>query len=195
MSKIATIIRNNDSTFYNANTDVKVSTRPRLLYTTIMAVVISTLFREQTDDFLTSVVSAQAILVGFSFSVMFYILSSPHKRENEASIEAEIRQKKLGQLGTELFYNVSYFNLVSIASVILSLILLAGSGYVGALLPVGAWLSHVGIDEHFIGTANGVLRFGLYVAFYFALVESLYTFVRTVGRVTYYFEKRLDRTA
>jgi hypothetical protein len=190
MSKIVSIIRRNQETFYNFDTTARQPTWPRIFLTVGVAAVLALSFREQSDQFLTAVLSAQAILVGFSFSVMFYILNGTETPHHGRSLEAELREERLTQLGKELFYNVSYFNLVAISCVVSALLLLAGMDHHGPI----AWIpdAFFGSLEGKIWQVSSVLRVILYGAFYFLIIESIYTFVRTTARVTFYFERRLN---
>lgn len=190
MSKIVSIIIRNQETFYNFDTKERRPTWRRLALTVLVAVALAVGFQEQSAEFLTAVLSAQSILVGFSFSVMFYILNGTEIIIEGDSLEAELRNERLTQLGKELFYNVSYFNLVAVACVIAALLLLAGMDYDGPISSIRSqwFFGSLGSDMQRI---SSLVRPFLYGVFYFLLVESIYTFIRTTTRVTFYFERRL----
>jgi hypothetical protein len=135
--------------------------------------------------------SAQAILVGFSFNVLFYLvanrLTTPTRFE---SIEHELRFERLSKLSDEVFDNVTYFNLVAICAALAALaLLLVGSESCDAhLRRIAIFLAaHVPISREALSWAKwAVSALGL-SALVFLLTESIYTFLRAVGRVRFYF--------
>ncbi|WP_332756849.1 hypothetical protein [Sphingomonas sp. LB2R24] len=146
---------------------------------------------EASNDFLAGALSAEAILVGFSFNVLFYLVANRlTKPATYASIEHELRFKRLSKLSDEVFDNVTYFNLVAIGSAVVSLtLLLIGSDGLNANLhKISEFIqSRTSITAETLSWSKWIARsFGLAVLI-FLLAESIYTFLRAVGRVRFYF--------
>jgi hypothetical protein len=197
MFDVRTIVERNGETFYDYASGERQSQRSRVLLMVIASVALCWLLQPQSETFLNAVLTAQAILVGFSFSVLFFLLSNAEiSPAPEESIERKIKRKKLAALAKELFHNVSYFNVVAICSVVLSLMLLLSGPDVVAWkcivetiskyavsVPdsVNLWASHAMTAAHTLAAA----------CLYFCLFESAFTFFRTVVRVSYYFEQKL----
>jgi len=190
------IIRNNNATFYNYRNGKPVKRHLSLLLCLLVAALLTVGFRLNLEGFLGSVATAQSILVGFSFSVMFFLVSAdpvlPPKDAN--SLEKRLKYKKLTKLVEELFYNVSYFNLVAICCVLASIALMLPIPSVEFVKP---WLMEVLNAEGVKGLAVGwsavrqLFYLLLLFVFYFAMLESIVAFYRTALRVSYFFEEKL----
>jgi hypothetical protein len=197
MFNVKTIIERNNETFYDYASGERKSQKTRVFLIAIASVALCWLLQRQSETFLNAVLTAQAILVGFSFSVLFFLLSNAEiSPAPEESIERKLKRKKLATLAKELFHNVSYFNLVAICSVVLSLLLLLSgpdltvwkcivetiSTYaVNVPTSVNLWASRAMTAAQTLAAA----------CLYFCLFESAFTFFRTVVRVSYYFEQKL----
>jgi hypothetical protein len=129
---------------------------------------------------------------------MFFLISGSLPTGGEdGSIEAGLKKKKLARLAKELFYNVSYFNFVALISVLLALLMLLPNIDSDALAELTKSQSGLGFwpEERWKSIFSG-FSIWLLSAFefllYAALIESLTSFARTVGRVSFYFERRLQ---
>jgi hypothetical protein len=132
-----------------------------------------------------------AILLGFSFNVLFYFLANDKLRAGEtgSSIEKKIIITKLNKLSEEIFYNVSYFNIVALFVIAVALLyLLFDSNNEEIFL---YFKGYPKINTCLIGIGSAF--FWLYNAlFYFLIVESLSSFGRNITRVSYYFQKIIE---
>lgn len=193
MFKLSTILSKNNDTFYDFRTNAPLRVAPRFISFFIISACCALLFGGNSDKFLNGVITVQAILIGFSFSVMFFLLS-----ENMAlvppsgsSIEKGIKTSKLLKLSKEIFYNISYFNIVAIGCLTSALLLLLPNAtiHLFAFLQVsGKWACRAHDALYIAGVAVNIL---ILFVFYFLLIESAYTFVRTIGRVNYLFEQKI----
>lgn len=196
MSNLRDIASENAKTFYDARTRTQHSLLPKYIALTVISIVGSWIFNARADNLYMSVIAAQSILVGFSFNVMVFLASNPHlKIAENASVERKQKVGRLNQLSNELFYNLSYFNIVAIASVIVALLML--------LVPMGGNLSgdiseiglEIGLEKQvaerlsiiFALIAKHILLF----IFYFALIDSIASFIRIIRRASYYFESKM----
>lgn len=194
------IVRNNNATFYNYNTGKPVKRWRSIAVVCVLACCFSVLFRNELGSFFGSVAAAQSILVGFSFSVMFFLLSSEvvTAPNDAASLEKKQKYEKLNKLCEELFYNVSYFNLVAIACVIVSLFLMLPPPAFGILSQFAGDLSGVDVGSafsQFWSHAKFVTQSSLLFLFYLLMLESFSAFYRTALRVSYFFEQKLKYDA
>lgn len=197
MSNFQNIIKNHNATYYDYETGKQKGVWARYTLVALGSIAFVAVFETIPSEMLGALLTVQSILIGFSFSVMFFLISGsiPTVAQN-GSIEAELKRKKLTQLAKELFYNVSYFNLIALFSVLLSLLLLLPNIEFDALLE---WIKAQSYLVFWSETewqlvffrAINWLRLGLEIILYAALIESLTSFVRTVGRVSFYFERRL----
>jgi hypothetical protein len=201
MFDVRTIVERNSETFYDYASGERRSQKVRVFLTAMMSVGLCWLLQRQSETFLNAVLTAQAILVGFSFSVLFFLLSNAEiSSVPEESIERRLKRQKLTTLAKELFHNVSYFNVVAICSVVLSLLLLMS----GPDLTVWKWLAEVASTYVVVVPTSADLWMARITAaiqsiaaatLYFCLFESAFTFFRTVVRVSYYFEQKLGLIA
>ncbi len=204
MFSVRSIIAENNKTFYEYNSNRPVSIRRRLVLTGLLSAVTGFYLDRDFKDFLNGVITVQAILIGFSFSVMFFLMSAAAARaggqDNDAGkgkpLEDELRDEKLEKLSSEIFHNVAYFNLVAMACLAVALmILLPNNSDV-------AWnfLKYLKIETSaFVEKPYGVFLLvaqpAVRAVFLFLLFESAFTFARTTGRVNYLFAKNLEARA
>lgn len=198
MANLKNIISKNNKTFYDYQTEKVQSIAPRLAFTGAVSVLLAVMFSAIDDSFVNAVLTVQSILVGFSFSVLFFLLSGAEiKSVTEGSIEQKQKVKKLKTLSEELFYNVSYYNLVAISSVLVALLYLLPDMDRSSKIPtmvlklvtsmagsqdVLSWFSSIGT------WVEVAVRFILY----FLVIEGMYTFWRTVRRVSFFFAEKLS---
>jgi len=197
MSNFADIVRNHNATYYDFDTDIQRAVWPRYLIVAFVSAAYVFVFNSLSTDALGALLTVQSILIGFSFSVMFFLLSGsiPEIKDN-GSIESDLKRKRLTKLSKELFYNVSYFNVIAISSVVLALLLLLPNFDTRSFLE---WVQNHS-ELQFWTEAQWRAKFALVADYLFPtleflliafLAESLTTFARTVGRVSFYFERRL----
>lgn len=194
MFNVLSVIRNNNATFYDYKTGEKTSLWQRTTAMVIISTVLTLMINGDLKDFLAGVIPVQAILVGFSFSVMFFLMSAAGAVEpvQRVSLENELRTKRLVRLSAEIYHNISYFNLCAMVCLAASLILLAPDASEGIrhMLSAGGEAKKWGnLLSNLWGEGTVCMRWILF----FLLLESGYTFARTASRVNYLFEQKLTR--
>ncbi|WP_299287440.1 hypothetical protein [uncultured Tateyamaria sp.] len=198
MSNFRDIIRNHNATYYDYDTGDQKPVWLRYVLVAFGSIGLVLICETVPSEMLGALLTVQSILIGFSFSVMFFLLSGslPTIADN-GSIEAGLKKEKLAKLARELFYNVSYFNVIALVSVLLSLLLLLPSIDVDALVE---WIKKRSVLtfwteaswRSFFATVIDWLKPALEFMLYATLLESLTSFARTVGRVSFYFERKLN---
>lgn len=188
MSELLNVIRKHQGTFYNYATNAPTRRWPSTFAKVATALLASIFCSSLSTSFLGSVLTVYAILIGFSFNVLVYLLSFAKERIDVpgGSIEADLRGARIHKLTEELFFNVSYFNLVSIGLVVITLICFL------TYLPIPAIdtaLSKVKLPD-FIRTyealgpwATALFRF----VYLLLIVESLAALIRTIERISFFF--------
>ena len=90
-----------------------------------MSLLLTSLLKPIESDVIGSILTVQSILMGFSFSVLFFLMSGNNRQsKDDEAIETKNKIRRLNKLSKELFFNVSYFNFLAIFSVLFSLVLL-----------------------------------------------------------------------
>jgi hypothetical protein len=151
------------------------------------------LFNKPFTDLYSSFIAAQSILVGFGFNVLIYFASSDTLMvRGHGAIEDKAKVKKLNQLSGEIFSNLSYFNMVALLSIFVSLVIIGGNAasFDGKVLISGLdqqWQTKL---YHYGSCAENLFRILLIWVAYATVLESLATFVRLVRRVTYFFKEK-----
>ena len=198
MANLRDIVSKNNETFYNYNTSVQQTIAPRILGVFLLTLFMSVVFAAVDEALVNAILTVQSILVGFSFSVLFFLLSGAEIRSlSEGSIEQKQKVDKLKKLSEELFYNVSYYNLVAIISVLIALLHLMPSidRNSAIIQAIYTWLTNAagsaGTNDWLI-TIKWWIEFVLRLSLYFLVVESMYTFWRTVRRVSFFFAEKLS---
>ncbi len=197
MFNVRQIVRNNDATFYDFNTRQKRSQLPRYIAVCLASLIAAIVCSKVSSNLLAGVLTVQSILLGFNVNVMFFLLGNREQETPEAiSIETRLRSKRLRNLYRELFYNVSYFNLVAVASIIVTTGLLLPTPEVPGLLrglqPVEAyvhWLSTSKIPTLASTISRGCAMF----VFYAISMEVVFSIVRIIGRTSFYFEQNMKK--
>ncbi|MDF1598240.1 hypothetical protein PZ895_00420 [Mesorhizobium sp. YIM 152430] len=184
------IIENNNATFYNYRTNEKTSLRARISFFALVAVFLSIFLMGEIGDFLSAVNTVVSIIIGFSFSVMFYIATEKASLNiNGDSLEQQNKKEIVEKLTKELFYNVTYFILIAISVLVLSM----------AILIPDAWRILLAVGDLFwsrkppawMDSAMMAGSIALRIAFAFCLLEAGFTFARLVGRVNFLFEEKM----
>ncbi len=196
MFNVRDIIRNNNATFYDFNTRKGRSQTSRVIVTCAAAVFAAIFCPKVSDNLLAGFLAVQSILLGFSVNVMFFLLGN---REDDApeenqSLEAQLRSDRLRKLYRELFYNVSYFNLIAVVSIIVAATLLLPTPEVPRFSQNWSFVvSYVQwLDTSIIPTiVTAVLRFVAMFVFYAMAIEVIFSIARVIGRTTFYFERKM----
>lgn len=196
MANFKTIISRNAATFYDYASGMHRSLWRRYGSFIAIAGLSAWIFNDKSENLYMSVIAAQSILVGFSFNVMIFLGSNPNvKIAANASLEKKNKIGRLNILSGELFFNLSYFNLVAISSVIVSLFLLASPMAKSSVSQAQLALESAGIDPTYlrgaIAFATSWLRTALLFVLYYLVIDSLASFLRIVRRATYYFEAKM----
>lgn len=191
MFSLRDIVRRDAATYYVYDSSNRVGRGKTLCAFAICAALVGAAVGEASSDFLAGALSAEAILVGFSFNVLFYLVANRlTKPAVYASMEHELRFDRLSKLSDEVFDNVTYFNLVAIGSAVaaLALLLIGSDGFNANLHKIAAFLeSRTRITREALSWANCIGRAFALAVLIFLLTESIYTFLRAVGRVRFYF--------
>lgn len=188
MINLKNIVVNNDTTFYDYRTGELLPRRKRISFKFLLVVFLVTLFPNIDSDFIDNVLTIYAILIGFSFNILFFLLSSSKKGEIISHfLEDETKAKKIKKLGKELFHNVSYFNLTSISLILIAITYNLSKGYKVEILN---YVSEYMPDNYF-QTLSCITFHTQNIIFYALLIESTYTFIRTLSRISFYFDKKI----
>ena len=201
MFNLIEIVRKDSATHYDYNSGEQKSRFKIMLAFLFVSILIGSSIRVAPTDFLSGALSAQSILVGFSFNVLFYLVANRLGKPSQfSSIEHELRFERLSKLSDEVFDNVTYFNVIAISSALLSLILLLFGSQDCAqnLREIFEWVAK---QLKFPVRALNWIDRGVAIlalsTLTFLLLESIYTFLRAVGRVRFYFGmlKTMDQDA
>lgn len=192
MANLFEIVRRNNGTFYDNRSNQRKSVVPRMLCFLVVSLVVAWVSGTPSDTVVSSVITVQSILVGFGFSVLFFLVSSERENEEEAkSLEDKARRKRLNVLSDELFFNISYYNIATFLSVLLALLFAFDISGISSF--ADAISTAMSVQDETLDKANGYLdiahRF-LISIFYFVLIESVFTFYRIVIRVNFYFDQK-----
>ncbi|HYW14676.1 MAG TPA: hypothetical protein VE891_00790 [Allosphingosinicella sp.] len=196
MADIKTIISRNALTFYDYATGLRQPLWKRYTILVALAALSAWTFNDKSENLYMSIIAAQSILIGFSFNVMIFLGSNPNiKIPPNASLERKGKIRKLNLLSSELFFNLSYFNLVAIISVVTALLLLASPMAKSTVIHVQAFLVETGLDpsnlKEYIGFIVLWVRTALLFTLYYLIIDSLSSFFRIVKRASYYFETKM----
>ncbi|PHJ74352.1 hypothetical protein VF07_37820, partial [Nostoc linckia z6] len=188
MYSLSQIASDHFGTFYNYKTNARHRVWPRYCVFIVMSVAFVALFNNGGKEFLDGAVTVQAVLIGFSFNVIFYFASrdrAPTARDS--SIEAGLRQERLARLEKEIFFSVMYYNVVAVFCIIMALVMMISLTPQGFVAFVSKQISNDYSDLIITvcGHAKVILLKLVQFLFYLALIEGLYTFVRTVMRIGY----------
>ncbi len=188
MINLKNIVVNNDATFYDYRTGGPLPRGKRVAFKLLLVVALVALFPKVDSDFIDNALTIYAILIGFSFNILFFLLSVTKKEKITTNfLEDQNKAKKIHKLGKELFHNVSYFNLVSISLILIAITYNLCKGYETEIL---SYVSKYVSDEY-SKSLRCVASYTQNTIFYALLVESTYTFIRTLSRVSFYFDKKI----
>jgi len=195
MISIFQIIKRNSDTYYDYRDNARTSTFSRYVIIAISSFLIGILFHNRNENLYIGIITAQSILVGFSFNIIFILSNNGLiKSSADYSIEKSNKIDKLNIISKEIFYNISYYNLIAILSVISCIIMLYFSEFSGTILYL--------VNKDLLRTFNSNkpdIRFLSDCVNIFAesilnflLIDCALTFVRCVKRVNYLFEEKID---
>lgn len=191
MFSILEIVRRDAATYYRYETDNRISRVPAILLFAVTSLIAGFTITVASNDFLAGALSAQAILVGFTFNVLFFLVANRLAAPSTwLSIEHRLRFERLTKLSGEIFDNVSYFNIVAIFSVLTAItLLLVGSESLAdkAIKLAHAVYNDKGKYEHNIRQIFQIIGQLTLSTLIFMLIESGATFLRTVIRIRFYF--------
>lgn len=195
MVSIRDIIEKNSETFFDHRLNERQSIVARILGQVAVALLLAILFFRGISPFLGGVITIQAILIGFSFSVMFFLVSSggsgsPRGLDESVSIEDALRRDQAIKVAGEIFSNLAYFNLVCLFCLATALVLMlpplsASSWWVNIVPPKPIFLSEL---FHWSGYLVWISCVWL---FYFLVIESAFTFLRITGRINFLFSEKI----
>lgn len=190
MASILSIVRKNNSTFYNYRTNNRVRIWPRIILFILISVPTAFVLTNNLTNFINSINTVMAILLGFGFSVLFYIAGNKEDSVSAGgSLERKNRIERINALSTELFHNVSYFVMTASAGLAFAMVVIAPEANNDWLtkhaLPCLEMLSPSASD-YFWWIGLVIRSF-----FFFLIIEAGYTFARIVGRVNFLFEEKL----
>jgi hypothetical protein len=159
----------------------------------ILSPPLAFLLTEELTDFINSINTVASILLGFGFSVLFYIASSKEDQSPpDSSLEQKNRARRMNTLSRELFHNVSYFVMTASAGLAFAMIVIAPNSQ-------GDWFEESALP--YLNTLNPKaseylwwVGLGIRSIFFFLIIEAGYTFARIVGRVNFLFEEKLSGT-
>jgi hypothetical protein len=192
---IRDIVRNNNATFYDFDSGKRRSQKFRGVLTWTIAVIAAIVCPKVSDNLLAGFLAVQSILLGFTVNVMFFLLGNREREVVEGySIEAQLRSEKLRDLYHELFYNVSYFNVIAVASIIVATALLLPVPEIpeflhGFLIMVKYenWLASSKIPT----VVSAISRTLSMAVFYAISIEVIFSISRVIGRTSFYFERKM----
>ena len=186
------IVQSNQKTFYDYSRGEGARVSSFQIYKVFFSIVFAFVFSNLGAGFLGIVLSIYAILTGFGFNILFYLINF-QKGVDTTTLEQEVLSKKINKLSTELFYNVAYFNLISVALIILCLLHYLFSSLdlniINSLAGIPIFNKVPEVIPSLLAKMGELLILIYNGLFYYFLIESLFTFVRITSRAFYMFQK------
>jgi hypothetical protein len=184
MLSLSGIAKRNAETFYSFKTGKRHAVWPRYVAISVASAALAWLYPKSSNDLYTAFITLQAILVGFSFNVMIFLASTrPLDDAGDPYVEKRMRGDRLNALAPEIFFNLSYFNLIALASCASALALQMGTAMDWTRFHIASWSAPDAVRD--VGTTVLILTL------YWTALESFVTFIRIVRRASYYFEQRV----
>lgn len=181
--------KKNAETFYDYSTGNKISVLPRYISIFFGSLFLAVIVNGNLKDFSDFAIAILAIFAGFSFAILFFIVSNKSYSKNENSedesdidLEKDLKDEKIDDLEKELFHNLSYFNIVCL--------LACGTLLLNSISALEMIEAHSNKNVASIYAEYGI-AFGRFCSF-FLVIEALSTFYRIVRRMTSYFEEKLE---
>ncbi len=198
MSSLKDIYRKNEETFYDYNSGNKVSTLSRKAAEVALAAILAFIYFDFTDNFINGIITVYSILAGFGLNILFFLMGADGKikYEKNDSIERILKIDKVNKISKELFYNVSYFIVLSVILVLLCLVYYGyNSSNIWLMKEISRYISQTMFKKYFYFIDCGDVRVcATYIfntSLLFFLIESIFSFGRTIFRVSFYFDRRL----
>lgn len=179
--KFDQIIRKNIETYYRFDNGVRLNIWPRYFAIFFVSGVLSYVCTNISGNLLQTIVSALAILVGFSFTVQFFLFKPDVFEFDNESLEDLSKFKRLKKLSVEIFDNVSYFNMICFLGICLCVLLLIE-------IDSSVWPLNIISRQTFNSMQNAISGFAKFLLF-FACVEAVMTFLRLLGRINFLFQQ------
>lgn len=177
------IIARHNGTFYRFDTEVKRCVWCRYLVISLLSLAYTLMIGHVPLDAKTNVITTFSILLGFGFSVIFF-LGTENKTEKSHSIyleDLELENRK-ASVRKELFYNVSYFNIISLCSIFFMILTMIKFRF--------DRIYYIENLEQFLDFYNFYAPLiGVFLVIFFCL-ESFYSFYWVLRKVTYLFDKK-----
>jgi uncharacterized membrane protein len=176
------IWKSDRESYYDFTTKELASVWPRYLTIIIFSAILAFLIAYPDGDFLQTLVSALAVLLGFSFGAQFLLVDRDFVPDGVIeSIEDEAIKIKIKMLARELFDNIAFFNLMCLAAIAVSCSLLLS-------LEIPIFIQEIINYEIQYKLIYIIKMIGKFLLFVF-LIETVWTFLRLLGRVNYLFHK------
>lgn len=176
----------NWETFYRFDSGDRVNLIPRYFLIVLVSIFATVFSGDLITDFTNVSVSVLSIFAGFSFAVIFFIVEEKGreapKKDDDDDLERELVIEKLEKLKNELFFNLSYFNMISIFAVCILL-----SHSVSIVGKIDAYAGREVAELYLLIFVNT----GKFLAF-FLVIEAIATFYRVVARLTFYFFEKFE---
>jgi hypothetical protein len=151
----------------------------------------------ENEEAINASIAAMSIVLGFAFSVLvFFATQDPLSIRGEVARERRLAKDRANKLADELFDNITYFVYSALSFVVISCILLflEGEESVGARLVDTVFndssLTYIKTIKSVVSGTNDILLRFVKFLMILTLLESVYTFFRTVRRIVFYFEER-----
>lgn len=188
------IIEENTKTFYNYRTGKPASVATRYVAICLAGFAFALLFGKLHDNLYAALIAVESILVGFSFNVLIY-LSSNHSisAQDPSALEDAAKVAKLKRLSFEVFYNISYFTLTALCSIIVASALIAANAYSASfdICNLVKSDSFAGANCLRLERLIPVLKLILIWAAFVTFVDSISSFARITKRMTYLFKEKI----
>lgn len=207
MYNILKIVEQNYKTYYDFSDGARQIPWLRIAIFAALSISSSIGLNSPGTELITAVLVSISILIGFSLSLLFYLVSNPvvpfqysnQQQISNDSRENDLRRKRLENLGLELFFNVSFFTVIALIIAAISVLMMMGElGIrVNIINDITNVLSRLGCVQVFIKITTisaKIISYFLISFWYFLIAESLFTYYRIVHRSYFYFRGRLQLT-
>jgi hypothetical protein len=199
MNNLRKIYQENRKTYRGYRSGELQPVAKRNLYLAVFAILCAMLFHAPEPSLIRVVITVLGILSGFSFSILFFIANNanPLVVTEGTTLEHRNKIRRSRTLTDEIFFNVSYFIMITVMTIILSVILmLPVENFLKAAQQVWIWVTDLIPDiqewQGWLQSSITFLRFLLQFAFWIFLIEAVLTFLRILKRIGFLFSERLE---
>lgn len=198
MFSLVDIWKENFRTYYNYKTGERTSLFVRNSLILLFSFVAAFFLTTNTQDLIEQIITVQAVLCGFSFNILFFLLSNDTRiTTTERSLETEIRIKKIKKLSEEIFYNVSYYSMISVLSLIFLILVYLNKIKPDEILefsPVSWTIKKFDFTspDVFIKIFIEITAYTLRAITIGLLIESFVTFLRVTHRMFFLFREKIS---